>query len=68
MWLPSINVNGGYGYKSLHSDGRMSPREKNVYNESLGCDAGFTLFSQYHIFPPKSLRSYLYLVTSFCAY
>lgn len=42
MWIPSINVNGGYGYKSLHSDGRMSPREKNASNELLGCDTGFT--------------------------
>lgn len=42
MWLPSINVNGGYGYKSLHSDEGISPREKNVYNESLDSDTGFS--------------------------
>lgn len=58
MWLPSIDVNGGYGYDSLHSDGRMSPREKNVMNhwvmiqDSLGVHT--TIF-----FPPKSLRSYI---------
>lgn len=51
MWLPSINVNGGYGYKSLLSDGRMSPREKMivmnhwiVIQDSLGLPNTFFFF------------------------
>lgn len=59
MWLPSINVNGGYGYKSLLSDGRMSPREKMiVMNHWIVIQDSLGLPNTFFFFPLKSLKSY----------